>query len=313
MDMLMPILVSCMAFGAVFLVMVGFSGFKADKKRLAELAIKIEHGPRRHSMTSASEVEASSDFLPNLLQSLGDKFKPKDKDDLSEIKQKMITAGIYLNSAVSMFWGIKIAMLMLGMFFFIGARVLMPDEELSRMLFFAVLIAVSGFYGPDIWLRKRTDARKKNIINALPDALDLLVVCVESGVGLDQAMERVGREMRMQSSILSDELRILNLELRAGKTRVDAMKNFSKRIDLDDINSLTTLIIQADSFGTSVADTLRVYSDAMRTKRHQRAEETAAKLPVKMLLPLILFIMPALFVVLIGPAAINIMDAMKLM
>jgi tight adherence protein C len=311
--MLMPIMVSCMAFGAVFLVMIGVSGFKADKKRLAALAEKVEHGPRKQMSAMAPGQENVTELVPTLLQTLGDKFKPKDKDDLSEIKQKMIQAGIYLNSAVSMFWGIKIAMIMAGMLFFVGAHVLMPDQELSHVLFYAVLIAVGGFYGPDVWLRKRTNARKKNILNALPDALDLLVVCVESGVGLDQAMERVGREMHMQSPILSDELRILNLELRAGKTRVDAMKNLAKRIDLDDINSLTTLIIQADSFGTSVADTLRVYSDAMRTKRHQRAEETAAKLPVKMLMPLILFIMPALFAVLLGPAAISIMDAMKLM
>ena len=173
-----------------------------------------------------------------------------------------------------------------------------------------VLSALLGFYLPDIWLRQKTDKRKEKILNALPDALDLLVVCVESGMGLDSAIYRVAQEMRLNSPELSDELQLMNLELRAGKSRRDALKNLALRTNLEEINSLVTLLIQTDQFGTSMADALRIYSDSYRTQRYQRAEELAAKLPVKLIFPLVVFIFPALFVVLLGPAAISIYNAL---
>jgi tight adherence protein C len=173
-----------------------------------------------------------------------------------------------------------------------------------------VLSALLGFYLPDIWLRQKTDKRKEKILNALPDALDLLVVCVESGMGLDSAIYRVAQEMRLNSPELSDELQLMNLELRAGKSRKDALKNLALRTNLEEINSLVTLLIQTDQFGTSMADALRIYSDSYRTQRYQRAEELAAKLPVKLIFPLVVFIFPALFVVLLGPAAISIYNAL---
>ena len=173
-----------------------------------------------------------------------------------------------------------------------------------------VLSALLGFYLPDIWLRQKTDKRKEKILNALPDALDLLVVCVESGMGLDSAIYRVAQEMRLNSPELSDELQLMNLELRAGKSRRDALKNLALRTNLEEINSLVTLLIQTDQFGTSMADALRIYSDSYRTQRYQRAEELAAKLPVKLIFPLVVFIFPALFVVLLGPAGISIYNAL---
>jgi tight adherence protein C len=173
-----------------------------------------------------------------------------------------------------------------------------------------VLSALLGFYLPDIWLRQKTDKRKEKILNALPDALDLFVVCVESGMGLDSAIYRVAQEMRLNSLELSDELQLMNLELRAGKSRKDALKNLALRTNLEEINSLVTLLIQTDQFGTSMADALRIYSDSYRTQRYQRAEELAAKLPVKLIFPLVVFIFPALFVVLLGPAAISIYNAL---
>jgi tight adherence protein C len=169
-----------------------------------------------------------------------------------------------------------------------------------------VLIPFLGFYLPDIWLRQKMDKRKEKLLKALPDALDLLVVCVESGMGLDESITRVAKEIELQSPELCDELSFLSLELRAGKSRPDALRNLAVRTNLEEVSNLVTLLIQADKFGTSVADTLRVYSDTFRTERFQRAEEIAAKMPVKLVLPLILFIFPALFVALIGPAIISI-------
>jgi tight adherence protein C len=173
-------------------------------------------------------------------------------------------------------------------------------------ILFGVSSALLGFYLPNVWLRQKTDKRKEKILLGLPDALDLLVICVEAGMGLDSAITRVSKELKMSCPELSDELYFMTLELRAGKERQEALRNLALRTNLEEINSLSTLLIQTDKFGTSMADALRIYSDTFRTQRFQRAEEMAAKLPVKLVFPLILFIFPSLFVVLLGPAAITI-------
>ncbi len=152
----------------------------------------------------------------------------------------------------------------------------------------------------------RTSRRKNKILEGLPDALDLMVVCVETGMGLDATINRVAEEIGLGHKILSDELKLMNLEIRAGKSREDALRDLATRTGLEDMNSLVTLLIQTDRFGTSVAQALRVYSDSVRTKRYQRAEEIAAKLPIKLMLPLILLIFPSLFVVILGPAAVRV-------
>ena len=169
-----------------------------------------------------------------------------------------------------------------------------------------VLGSLLAFYLPDIWLKQKTDKRKERLLKGLPDALDLLVICVEAGMGLDSAIKRVGDELNLSYPDLSGELHLLNLEMRAGKQRRDALQNFAMRTALSETKSFVTLLIQTDKFGTSVAMALKVFSDSFRTQRFQRAEEKAAKLPVSILIPLILFIFPALFVVILGPAAINI-------
>ena len=180
--------------------------------------------------------------------------------------------------------------------------VINPQLTLALGVFMPFL----GFYLPDIWLRQKTDKRREKLLKALPDALDLMVVCVEAGMGLDEAINRVAKESKIQSRELSDEFAFLSLELRAGKQRQDALQNLAERTDLEEVKNLVTLLIQADKFGTNIADTLRVYSDTFRTERFQRAEEMAAKMPVKLIFPLILFIFPALFIVIIGPAIISI-------
>jgi tight adherence protein C len=180
-----------------------------------------------------------------------------------------------------------------------------------QVMLVSIAVAVFGFYLPDIWLKIRTANRKDKITRGFPDALDLLVVCVEAGMGLDAAINRVAEEISLSNKILSDELKVLNLELRAGKPRRDALQDLAVRTGLEDVSSLVTLLIQTDKFGTSIARALRVHSDSMRTARFQRAEELAAKLPVKLLIPLIFFIFPSLFVVIIGPAGIRIAKAFK--
>jgi tight adherence protein C len=177
------------------------------------------------------------------------------------------------------------------------------------MLFPAFLIGsmFAGYYGPQMWLRNMISKRKELLVNGFPDALDLMVVCVEAGLGLDQAIYRVGTEVKQGHPDLGEEFILLNLELRAGLSREQALRNLVNRTDLDDIRSLVALLIQTDRFGTSIGQALRVHSDSMRLKRRLKAEEKGAQLPVKLMIPLILFIFPALMVVIVGPGVISLM------
>jgi tight adherence protein C len=177
-----------------------------------------------------------------------------------------------------------------------------------------VLIALGacgfGYVIPGVWLARIAKRRQHRIRLGLPDVLDLLVVSVEAGLGLDQALQRVGEELAFAHPDLSDELKLINLELRAGKGRVDALRNLADRTGVDDIVSLVAMLVQTDKFGTSVAQSLRVHSETVRTKRRQRAEEAAAKTGVKMVFPLVFCIFPAVWVVTIGPAAIKFIQVL---
>lgn len=205
--------------------------------------------------------------------------------------------------------------------FFLGARLLLaiavviplamiPHKVLGFPTFNNLILlyvggAACGYFAPVVWLRKATAARKDAIQRAIPDALDLLVVCVEAGLGLDQAIGRVGEEVTRAHAELSDELHLLALELRTGVSRQEALRNLAQRTDLEDVRGLVALLVQTDRFGTSIGQALRVHADSMRTTRRLKAEEQAAKLPVKLLIPLIFFIFPSIFIVVIGPAAIK--------
>jgi tight adherence protein C len=171
-----------------------------------------------------------------------------------------------------------------------------------------LIAATIGYYLPNAVLSRLVARRQEELFVVLPDALDLLRVCVEAGLGLDAAVERVGREMQIESEALAQEFSLLGLELRAGAKRSDAMRNLALRIGLEDVDGLVSMLIQADRFGTSIADSLKMHSESLRTKRRLVAEEAAAKLPVKMLMPLIFCVFPALLTVLLGPAVINIIQ-----
>jgi tight adherence protein C len=198
-----------------------------------------------------------------------------------------------------------------------GVKLVVPIAALSAVYFFglyrinAFLVPVVafglGYLIPDMWLTWRVSARQRRLRKALPDALDLLVICVEAGLGLDQALMKVSQDMKITHPELSEELQLVNLEMRIGKTRIDALRELARRTGLDDIKSLVAMLIQTERFGTSIAQSLRVYSDDMRVKRRQRAEEMSAKTSVKMVPPLVFFIFPALMVVILGPAIIAIL------
>jgi tight adherence protein C len=178
--------------------------------------------------------------------------------------------------------------------------------NVSLLLSLMLVASASGYYLPNVLLSHWVKRRQHELFRAFPDALDLLRVCVEAGLGLDAAVERVGREMQIESEALAQEFSLLGLELRAGAARPDALRNLALRIGLDDIDALVSMLIQADRFGTSVGESLKVHSESLRTKRRLIAEEAAAKLPVKILMPLIFCVFPALLTVLLGPAVINV-------
>jgi len=204
-----------------------------------------------------------------------------------------------------------------------GVKLLFPIAALAGMyfsglyrinvFFIPVATVAVGYLLPDMWLTWRVSVRQRKLRKALPDALDLLVICVEAGLGLDQALMKVSQDMKIAHPELSEELQFVNLEMRIGKTRIDALRELARRTGLDDIKSLVAMLIQTERFGTSIAQSLRVYSDDMRLKRRQRAEEMSAKTSVKMVPALVFFIFPALMVVILGPAIITLMHQLSFM
>jgi tight adherence protein C len=239
--------------------------------------------------------------LQNTLASVG-KLVSSSKSQSSKTQLLMLRAGYRSSEAVWAMRGVKVLMpvILVALVFFTGLFLLSP-----LLIFGAALLL--GYLLPDMWLTWRIRARQHRLRLALPDGLDLLVICVEAGLGLDQALARVSQELRFAHPDLTEELQVVNLEMRVGKTRLEALRELSQRTGLDDIKALVAMLIQTDRFGTSVAQALRVHSDELRMKRRQRAEEMAAKTTVKMVPVLVFFIFPALMVVILGPAVIAIM------
>jgi tight adherence protein C len=237
-------------------------------------------------------------MLIDTLKKMGN-VAPRSAKEQGKLQQRLITAGYRGNEALIVFFGIRLACGLLGF------AVMMSSVLTKPSIPFALAACGLGYLLPSMALGRLAKKRQHRIRLGLADALDLLVVSVEAGLGLDQAIQRVGEELHFAHPDLAYELRMINLELRAGKARVDALRNLASRTGVDDIESLVAMLVQTDKFGTSVAQSLRVHSETVRTKRRQRAEEAAAKTGVKMVFPLVFCIFPAIWVVTIGPAAIK--------
>jgi len=242
-------------------------------------------------------------------KALSQPLMPQTELEQSALKIKLANAGFRSDAAPMVYSGIRLACL--AFFFIVSLAVFVPGRPLGlKTLQWVVIFTGIGFYLPSMvlwWLRKK---RQEEIFLSLPDALDLLVVCVESGLGLDAAMRRVCDEMGQHAKTICEELSLANFQLQMGRPRREVLHDLGVRTGVDDVRSLAAILIQADRFGSSIAQALRVQSDSMRTRRKQMAEEKAAKTAVQLLFPLILFIFPGIFVVLVGPAAINIMETL---
>ncbi len=309
--MAVPLLIAALVFITCVTAVFGFLSY-ADTRRGSKAWRERVEG----LSTAAQEEEGGGDELSgleyfqqrllNLLERMGKISQPKKASEVSALKRSLLTAGFRKPSASTVFFGVKVLLAvgfpLIAIVVPIPALLELPNTQ--RMVVYVGLAAV-GLYGPELWLRRAMNRRRQKITEGFPDALDLMVVCVEAGLGMDAAVNRTGSELKLVHVELADEFHVLTLELRAGLPRDQALTHLAERIDLDMVKSLVALLIQTDRFGTSVGQALRVYSDSMRTERALKAEERAAKLPVQMLFPLMFFIFPSLFIVILGPAIIQ--------
>jgi tight adherence protein C len=251
----------------------------------------------------ADQSDASTEQILAFLKRLGARA-PQNVKEMGKLQLRLVQAGYRGGEALPVFLGIRVGFALACFLFFMTPLVGRPN------ILVALPAMLLGYVLPGIVLARLAKRRQHRIRMSLADALDLLVVSVEAGLGLDQAMARVGQELEFAYPDLSGELRLVSLELLAGTGRSDALRNLANRTGVDDLSQLVAMLVQTDKFGTSVANSLRVFSDTLRTKRRQRAEEAAAKTGVKMVFPLVLCIFPAIWIVTIGPAAIRFMKVL---
>jgi len=257
----------------------------------------------------ATKKEERIQGLVDTAKALATPLMPQNDADKSSLKMELCHAGFRSDSAVAVYAGIRFAIL-LG-FFLLSASIFVPKYGFGfDGLKYVIIVTGIGFYLPTVVLWYLKKKRQQAIFLSLPDALDLLVVCVESGLGLDAAMRKVCEELADHAPVISQEMNLCNFQMQMGRPRRDVLHDLGMRTGVDDLRSLAAILIQADRFGSSIAQALRVQSDSMRTRRRQIAEEKAAKTAVQLIFPLVLFIFPGIFVVLVGPAAILIMQNM---
>jgi tight adherence protein C len=274
--------------------------------RMASI-ISPDTSPQNPEKPRLIELEETG-ILAKISKPLSRLHQPKEEEEIRKTRLKLIRAGLRTRRAYRYYLAAKafFPILLAGIYLFQSSLYKLTLNELS----IGLLLFAAGFYFPDLILRHLIAKRQEGMRKALPEALDLMVVCTEAGLGLDISFKRVGDEMKPINKDLSDEFHLTNLEIRAGKPRIDSFRNMAWRTGLSEISNLMTMLIQTSRFGTSVADALRVHAESMRIKRQQEAEEIAAKMAVKIVFPLIIFILPALFIVLVGPAGISIMKTL---
>jgi tight adherence protein C len=261
--------------------------------------------PGRRRLLGMAQSQAAVNILagpPRLVDTPSPRFQrwvkyvPKSPSEMGRLRKRLANAGFHGFTPVLVYAFAEIVLIAIGF----GVVLLATGNML-----FAIAGAVFGYMIPSLIVARRINQRKLQIQNGLPDALDLLIVSLEAGLGLDQAILKCAEELEIAYPALSHELGLINVETRAGKPRLEALKNFSKRTQVDDVRALVAMLVQTDRFGTSVAQALRTHAEVSRTKRRQRAEEKAAKLAVKLIFPLVFCLLPAFFVVAVGPAIIK--------
>lgn len=279
-----------------------FGGKDVVRRRLSEIA-------GEHDESKKNVVRHEGGFSIRWTKPLAKAVLPREDWKRSRLKRRLVRAGHRKESALHIFLASKVMLglvvpVLLAMPMLIMGK--MPALQPAVSVSLLVLAGLIGYYLPDAYLERVSRERQLHFTEGFPDAMDMLVVCVEAGLGLDAAIQRVGREIAVAHPELADELTLVSLELRAGKSREEALRSLGERTGVEAVQSLASLLIQAEHFGTSIASALREHAEEMRTIRLQRAREKAAKLPVKMIFPIMFFIFPSLFLVILGPALVRI-------
>jgi len=289
------------AIGAISWYLLSFF-FVAKDERAEQRLVELSD-PRARRDSQSKKGEALQRVLSKSAPALAKSLTPTNEKDIGKLRQSLVEAGFRSETAPVTYLALRavvaLAFLALG-----GGGSLLLYGFTGAAAIRTFMVGAVGFYLPILVLSQLARRRKQQIFYGLPDALDLMVVCVEAGLGLDQAMRRVATEMKKSYRIIADEFGMCNLHLQMGRARNQVLNDLGVRTGVDDLRALASILIQADKFGSSIATALRVQSDSMRVKRHQVAEEKAAKTAVKLIFPLVLFIFPGIFVVLVGPAGI---------
>jgi len=279
---------------------------------LFTLSWALDPARRRLDSLASATAEAGRSWaaaITNIVQPFARYVMPTNSKERGTMQDKFTKAGIDSQRAMPIFYGIKTVLALLFLVLWMMASTLLPQLTSRQVLFYGALAACIGLTIPNFVLNRMVERRQRAIRNAFPDALDLLVVCVESGLGLAAGIQRVARELDVSHPELAGELERVNAEMQAGMERELALRNLAARTGLEDIRSLVGLLVQTMRFGTSVADALRVYAEEFRDKRMQSAEEQAAKLGTKMIFPMVLCFFPSFFLVAVGPAIIRLVQA----
>jgi tight adherence protein C len=293
-------ILSSLIFLAVTLGLVGLFMWLAPTR--AEKRLQVIAGP--------SEKSDWTETIVKLAGPLARLSTPDGDWENSLLRTRFLNGGIRNPNARLVYFGAKTLLpLLLAGLTFVALRALNQSDGLT-LLFYVLMSALIGCYLPNLLLHFVINGRKREVFEAFPDAADLMLVCIEAGLGLDAALSKVSDEMRRKSLALAEELHLTNLEMRAGGTREKSLRNLALRTGVEEIGTFATMLTQADKFGTSIGDSLRVFSDDLRHKRQTRAEELAAKVPTKMLFPLVVFIFPSIIMVILGPAVIQVIRTM---
>ncbi len=306
-----PLMVRAAIFGAAAAGAWWLLDFFAGRKPRAEERLAEIRDPSSRKTDILRDKKGKSSAMGRMLEkaspALSRPLQPKTSEEIGKTRAKLNQAGFRGETASNVFWSLKMIGLVIGFVVGGGAVVFTKGLNIDSLTYAAIIGGVT-FFLPEVILRLITKSRQDNIFYGLPDALDLMVVCVEAGLGLDQAMRKVAEEMKKTYRVIAEEFGLANLQIQMGRARNDVLHDLGLRTGVDDLKALAAILIQADKFGSSVAQALRVQSDSMRTRRRQMAEEKAAKTAVKLIFPLVLFIFPAIFIVLVGPAAITMIN-----
>jgi tight adherence protein C len=306
----MPYVVGLLVAGCATLLFVALYELATTPTRAVarELDELRRHEPSPFGSVARRRRQSKREKLREVIRVLGQRVE-RGGIDLEGLSKKLIQAGYWAPEAVRIFLGVRVVLAVSLTVVCLGVGALFDFRILATVLV-AFWFAILGWLAPGWYVANRRRLRRIEINLVLADALDLLVACVEAGMGLNQAMVRVSDELRNVSQALAEEFTMVNLEIRAGSSRSQALRNLAERTGIEDVQNLVSTMIQTDRFGTSIGRALRVQADTLRQKRRQRAEEAAAKTTIKLLFPLVLFVFPALFVVVLGPGVIMVVTAL---